>query len=445
MTRYTTVFCLTIYTTLWAGVVNAAAKPSEFRFFAAIEGQLTPNAPVRLPLPGAIIAETSRHFSDLRLFDDVDRETPYVIYEQNVPPRTSFTFNVLSYNRGESKEEIVLERPPDTATCQEIVFFTATRNFKKSVEVQASDDLVAWRNIATDEIFDFSSQIDLRKTTINLPEVNVAYLKILLQDDVAPTTSKPEMRVSSDGWEVLVQGAQTKEFHIDRVEGHSGATPSTAQVFDHIQLTNLDVTTDKEGNTIVRLGRANLPATAITLTVENGYYYRRVSLWAADTDSEEAYRQVADGFVYKIPGMNKPEDTLHYDQAQRPFLRLKIVNGDNPPLRLQQVEVAWGRRYLYFIPEAERHYLFYFGNDHIAPPDYELKNVLPTSLAALPYIELSTGAMQRNPTYHPSLARSTQEQIERALLVSVVLLLSGVMGVWVYRLMKNLQVRPKDG
>src|SRR5262249_54564024 len=120
-------------------------------------------------------------------------------------------------------------------------------------------------------------------------------------------------------------------------------------------------------------------------------------------------------------------------------------NGDNPPLRLQQIEVAWGRRYLYFIPEAGRHYLFYFGNDDVVSPDYELKNVLSASLAALPYTELSTGAVQHNPDYHPSLARSTHAQIERSLLISVVLLLSGLMGVWVYRLMKNLQVRPKDG
>ncbi|MBI3756748.1 MAG: DUF3999 family protein [Deltaproteobacteria bacterium] len=438
-------FCLFSCTIAWASVVSAAVRPADFRFFAAIEGQLTLKVPARLPIPGAVITETSRHFSDLRLFDDTGAETPYVIYEQNALPRTSFIFNVLSYSQREDKEEIVLERPPNTAAGQEIAFFTAARNFKKSVEVQASDDLITWRSLATDVIFDFSSRIDLRKTTINLPEANVAYLKILLQDDATPTASKPEMRVSSDGWEVLVQGVKTKEFHIDRIEGHSSATPATAQVYDHIQLTNLDVMIDKEGNTIVRLGQVNLPITAVTLMVENMYYYRRVSLWAADTDSEEAYRQVADGFVYKIPGMNKPEDTLRYDQVQRPFLRLKIFNGDNPPLRLQQVEVAWGRRYLYFIPEAGRHYLLYFGNDHVALPDYELKNVLSTSLAALPYTELSTEAVQPNPDYHPSLARSTQEQIEKALLISVVLLLAGVMSVWVYRLMKSLPVRPRDG
>jgi hypothetical protein len=145
--------------------------------------------------------------------------------------------------------------------------------------------------------------------------------------------------------------------------------------------------------------------------VENVYYYRRVSLWTADARRTRIGKWPTD-LCTKF-GMNKPEDTLRYDQVQRPFLRLKIFNGDNPPLRLQQVEVAWGRRYLYFIPEAGRRYLFYFGNDHITSPDYELKNVLSTSLAAIPYTELSTGAVHANPDYHPSLARSTQEQIEK--------------------------------
>src|SRR5262249_44627026 len=147
--------------------------------------------------------------------------------------------------------------------------------------------------LATDVIFDFSARIDLRKTTINLPEANVPYLKILLLDEAPPAPRKPEVQVHANDWEVLIQSEKTQAFHIDRIEGRSSATPATAQVSDHTLFTNLDMTTDKAGNTIVRLGRVNLPIAEIALTIDNAYYYRQVSLWAADTDAEDAYRQVA--------------------------------------------------------------------------------------------------------------------------------------------------------
>jgi hypothetical protein len=64
--KHSAVFFLFLCTIAWVSVGNAAVRPSDFRFLAAIEGQLTPKVPARLSLPGAFITETSRHFSDLR-------------------------------------------------------------------------------------------------------------------------------------------------------------------------------------------------------------------------------------------------------------------------------------------------------------------------------------------------------------------------------------------
>ncbi len=439
--KHVLAFVLFLGAAAWAGMGHTATQTSDFRFFAEIQGQMTPGVPARMSLPGEVIAATSRNFSDLRLFDDAGLEIPYAISEQNELPRTTFTFNILSYRQNEEQEEIVIERPPNTATFQEVAIFTSARNFKKAVEVQASDDLVTWRPLAADVIFDFSARVDLRKITVEVPEANVAYLKLLLRDDTTPISSTPEVQVSSDNWNVLIREASTKALHIDRVEGHSSARIATAQVFDHLRLSNFAVTVDQERKSLVQLGRVNLPLTSISLTIDNPYYYRRVSLWAADTDAKEEYRQVATGLVYKIPGMNAPENTLDFRQPQRPFLRLEIINDDNPPLRLQQVDLAWERRNLYFIPESGRRYFLYFSNEQIAAPDYELTSILAHQSATPPFRELTTGAVQENPAYHPSLARGAQERIEKTVLVGMVLLLAGVMGVWVYRLMKNIPAR----
>jgi hypothetical protein len=139
--------------------------------------------------------------------------------------------------------------------------------------------------------------------------------------------------------------------------------------------------------------------------------------------------------------MSTPENMLRFRQPQRPFLRLEIENEDNPPLRLQQVDLAWERRTPHFIPESGRRYTLYCGNEQIAAPQYELTSILAQQSAAAPFTEWTISTVQENPTYHPSLARGVQEQIERTVLVGIILLLVGVLSGWVYRLMKNLPVR----
>jgi len=423
-----------------AGVVNAA-QPTDFRFFSTIAEELPAQTPVRLPLPREVIAATSNDFADVRVFDETGLETPYVIHEQREAPRTAFTFTVLSYHQTEAVEEIVLERPKDTGPIQELAFFTSARDFKKSVHVMASRDFISWRDIGMDTIFDFSSRIDLRHARVALPETEAPYLKLVLHDETSPQPDSPDARVYYDGVEVFLPGKRTKPFRIDRIEGRADAFPETFRRYDHTMFTNPQVTTDENRNTIVPLGQVNLPIAEIALTVENVYYHRRVELWAAESEQKNAYRFLAGGTVYKIPGMNKPENTLQVQQSQRQYLQLKIINGDNPPLRLQQVELAWVRRNLYFIPEAGQRYKLYFGNPQVTTPNYELKHILQAEPRTLnQYVAVSLGAVRSNPDYRPSVSRSAREKFERIAFITVILLLVCGMSLWLYRLLRRISV-----
>ena len=221
-----------------------AAEPQQLRLWAEVDGQAAAARPVRLPLPQAVLAETSKGSSDLRLFDDQGGETPYVIYPEykaGQTPRT-FAFSIIAYQAGESPgdgDEIVLEQPrendtPGTRIFRELEFVTPGRNFVKSVRIQAGqakDDAAAnWQDIATDTIFDFSARVDLRKTTISFPKTNASYVKVLLQEETQPAGGGPDISLRYDGLEFSVAGEPTWPFRIDRILARSGRNGSRPAV-----------------------------------------------------------------------------------------------------------------------------------------------------------------------------------------------------------------------
>jgi hypothetical protein len=123
-------------------------------------------------------------------------------------------------------------------------------------------------------------------------------------------------------------------------------------------------------------------------------------------------------------------------------VQVKILNADNPPLRLQQVDIAWVRQNLYFIPEASRRYTLYCGGTQIHRPIYELRHLLPAEHAKLQqYSVVSTGELRPNLNHRPASSQSTRSAFETTLFVVVLLLLACGMGFWLYRLMRHLPVR----
>jgi hypothetical protein len=418
--------------------ITPAAQPRDFRHMAVITGALTPGVPVRLPLAQPIIAATTNGFADLRLFDDHGQETPYIIYAQNAGPAAppAFNFRVLSYSHSDAGETIVLERPESARAFREMTIATAARNFHKSVRTETSHDLVTWQGLITDTIFDFSARLALRKTTLEMPETDARYVRLHLQDVAPSTVQGADMTLRYEGLQFQVSGGKTADFRIDQITGRGGPAEPT---FDQASFPHPDIRTDKDGNTVILLGRVNLPIARFILQVDNAYYHRHVELWAADTDREDAYRQVASGVIYKIPGMHTSKNTLPVHQPQRQYVRITIVNGDNPPLRIQQVGIAWVRQNLYFIPESQRRYTLYCGGELLRAPTYELQHLLPADDARLQqYTVVSTGDLQQNPDYRPSQVQRDRGLAERVLLIVVIVLLTCGMGFWLYRLLKKL-------
>lgn len=419
-----------------------AVEPADFRYTAQIESRIAQDVPNCLPLQREIISETRNGFSDLRIFDDLGRETPYVIYGESKPQQNikTFTFKVLSYNETDNLIEIVLERPKKGAAYSSIQFITSNRDFKKSVRIMAGSNREVWNELASDILFDFSSRINLRKTSIEIPETDLPYLKVLIQNDSLSRSDGTDIKLQYDGLEFTVDRSRTKIFRIDRINGSKGISTPAEEVHDYAFFKDTDTSIDSDGNTVINLGLVNLPVTEVTLKVDNPYYHRLVELWSSDSVREDSFHKSGKGTIYKVPGMNKSKSTIRFQQPKRKYLQLKILNGDNPQLRIREIKIAWVRQNLYFIPEDGRSYALHYSAAKINTPRYELKSLIVPEYEKLKdYKVISIKSIQSNPYYRPQKQTvKTKEKLEKFLFTGVVLILVCGLGFWVYRLMKKI-------
>ncbi len=425
-----------------------AVELTEFLYTTQIESDFTPNVLNCIPLNKEIVSETNNNFSDLRIFDDLGRETPYVIYGERKPPREikTFTFKVISYNDADGLTEIVVERPKNCTSFSSIQFITSNSNFKKTVKIIGSSDRKTWRDIASDTIFDFTSRVDLRKTTIKIPEANYPYLKIYIKDNSSAGENRTDIKLHYNGLEFAASGDRKKLFRIDSIIGSNGVSAPSEEVLDYTYCNIRDIFTDSEGNTAINFDRVNLPVTEIALQVENPYYYRLVELLGSDSGKEKSFRKLCSGNIYKITGMKNPKDTIRCIQSSMKYLQLKIFNGDNQQLQISKIKVGWVKQNLYFVPESGRSYSLYFGSDKVEMPLYELKNLIAPEYEKLKQCKvIGTESITSSPYYKPQESVvNNRKKVEKSILTSVVLILVGGLGYWAYKLMKRIPTEMEE-
>lgn len=411
---------------------------TEFEAVASLVGEFIPDVPVRVSLTQAILSKARATLADIRLFDNHGRETPYVIYKQTTIRRTpaSFEFAVISYNQTGSTEELTLRRPDQESPFHELELDITGTDFNKRIEITAGADLSMLHPVVNDVIFDFSSRVALRKTRVHFAETNAPFVRVALTNIEKVEGLNPEMKLRYQGLEFWTAGAAPGSFRVNRVLGWAGEEKDTEHYYDRMVLEHPTSQLDEAGNTMVHL-EVRLPVAQITLDIANSYYYRRVQLLSSP-DGVEPYVVVGSGVVYKVPGMPESENTVRFEQASS-HIRLKILNQDNSPLDIQNVEIAWVRRNLYFVPEPDRTYKLYVGSDAPTQPHYELTKLIRSdNLQLSGYKTMALTALQKNPDFDPVMSPALREVMEKTILVVVVIILVCALSFWAYRLLKNV-------
>jgi hypothetical protein len=422
-------------------VLSAPITPADFQYCADVKHAFKAGALYQVPLAGEVIQKIAPGFEDLRLFDAAQKETPSIVIK-NIPPfetTETYPLEITGYENDASSATVILKMPKKHRPISVLSLDISGTDFKKQIAVSGSTDGKAWQPLVEDSIYDFTSQVDLRKTKVAFPSADYLYFRLKLTDYKPQAATQPSIRLKYDGLDFSVNGVKKKELRIRSVQGSTMTPAEKKPVYDKKAFTNISSALDKEGNTVIVLP-ADLPADQLMLEVSNPYYYRSVNLYGSSTGQDDSYRLLASQIIYRLPLSAEKHEERNLIEQQIPkhaFYKIVIVNKNNPPLEIKGITLAWAQQNLYFIAlKNDERYSLCFGNQRLKRPEYDIGQfVNQNTLSQHTYERVEISSIRAG------AGRLGWEDrfagMEKLILKIVVVILVIGMGIWLFMLLKK--------
>lgn len=437
-----TIISLLFTLSVISGASAATLMPADFLYCADVDGTIKAESLYQVHVSDEIIQKAGMGLEDLRLFDASGKEIPHTIIG-NVPPFEAvetYPLEITGYDNDGTSAVVTLKLPQKHRPLSVLDLEIPDTDFKKRVLLSGSSDGKTWQPLVEDSIYDFSSQVNVRKTKIEFPKTDARYFRIALSDFKLQAANQPSIKLKYEGLDFTVNGAAKKELRIHTVEGKTGTPAGKKPVYDQKTFRDLAATTDKDGNSALTFS-AGLPIDRFSLEVINPYFYRTVNLYGSDTGKEDSYRMLASQVIYRFPLTAEQHEEKNYFEQRLPkqaFYKIVIVNKNNPPLELKGVTLSWVQQNLYFIALAgSDRYSLCLGNPRIKQPDYDISRFInQNTLSQHPYQRLELASLRAGTGPRTTLGERLAGMEKLVLKIVVVLLVVG-MGFWLFTLMKK--------
>lgn len=427
-------------------VKSIAMSHNDFKYYAELGGPVKENTLYKVHLSDEILIKAASGLADIRLFDDSGSEIPYVIIDnlEMGERMESYPLEVTDYTDGPDLASLTLKMPDRHLPISVIDLNISNRDFKKGVELYGSHDAARWESLSKGLIYDFSSQVNLRKSRIRFDSSDYRYYKINLISSAPATDRHKAITLRYEGLEFSAEGATDKKLRILNVTGQTTDLREKSVSYDSHKFTGFKVAADKEGNSIIDI-EADLPADKISLDIENPYYYRTIKVYSSDTGKEGSYRLVNQGDVYNFPlsGFFETKNHIESNAPKCRHYRLVIINRDSPPLTIKGITFEWVQKNLFFASLSNNpRYTLRVGGSDISRPEYDLSRFVTQGNWHLQrHEDLAVSLINSNPGYKSPLSRDKKARIEKLALSGTVILLVVALGIWLYQLMGKMPDR----
>jgi hypothetical protein len=256
------------------------------------------------------------------------------------------------------------------------------RQFFSSATAYGSDDRTAWTQLSTTQIYAVGGAAPSRSTTLMLPPTRFRYLEV-------------------------------RATHITRIAGatvmgeepRAPLTPLTA----HVKV--------RASVIVVDLGYRNVPVDELRISSTTARYDRPFTVEAHGTE-------VAAGQIVRV---GRARQTVVPLSARSRTLRIRIENGDDPPLRGIRVEALARPRTLLVEGGHTRPLTIFYGGT-IRPPSYDYERLPRSALALDRAAPGKLGAEQPNPEYAVVDTRSFFARHRSLVTAALVLAAAAVIG-----------------
>ena len=333
----------------------------------------------------------------------VPEETPLRVEE--CPARV---FNIAT--RGREATELSLDLGEEPTTTNRVRLETPAVNFRCAVAVEGSEDGKRWKTLRDDgAILDFTGDERARLTTVAFPDARLRYLRVVVS---APAGGEP----------IALAGATVfQEFPAEK--------PALPMLVERSVARRIETPDGRDTCHTLELGAPHLAVSKVVFETPKETFVRRVRVEVSN--DERTWRQAGAGTIYRIRTERYEAARAEVEFAEQfgRFVRVRVENGDDPPLGVTRLAVLGRPRYVFFPFRADRAYRLFYGNRSARRPEYEYASVFE-HVDRSSAVEARLGAPERNPRFIATReAPKPHPWIERNQWVLYIALAAAVVGL----------------
>jgi len=465
MKKITPAAAMFLLTAVMASIFSSAGAalaldPSEFRYSVELTDQIKKDSIYQVHLTPDIIERAAAGGIDLRVISHDTVEVPFVVLENNTPAEYMTNYYTLEYLPQPPEEETgsvtyAMKLPDKHQPVRIFEIDTPNNDFKKNIILYGANDTSNWNFITEETIFDFMSQVNLRKTEIKLSSaVDYLYYKVKIVDAASSGNQSGDsksIKLKYEGLDFSVDNIKTQKLQINRIAAKTGmnARKDHTVAYDERSFVNLSPQKDKNNNTVIDI-EANLPFDRVSFDITTTYYQRKVSVLASETGKENSYSAVVENSLYNFPMMDfkSSRNDIYFSTPKHRFYRFVIENKNNPALAINGIKFEWVRKDLYFVALSDSpQYLLCFGNPALKKPEYDIQSFIHQgNWYKQRYSKVNAGAVTLNMAYAPAAPKiELKPEVEKLILTIIVIFLVLGLGYWLYNLISQMTPPPDAG
>ncbi len=435
---------ISIYSFMNVSAVYAANDPAEFRYSVELKNDFIKDTIYQVPLNTEIIEKCMPECRDIRIIDPQTKsEVPYVIIDNQIPAESiqNYDMTIKEYFDETNAATLVLSLPDGHKPIECIELSTPNQDFKKNIILFGANDLRNWVKLSEDNIYDFSSQVDYRKTMINCPDGKLNFYKIQIIDtNPLSNTEQKSINLKYEGLDFSVNKLKNEKLKINSITGRTNFHQFKGKkvIYQNKTFSDFSASLAKNNDTVITL-RAALPFEKISFNISNSYYYRKITVYFSETGVENSYQYLCQSILFNYPDeLKNAKNQIYYSSPKHNYYKFVIENKNNPPLSINSINFEYVAQNLYFIALNDTSALgLYFGHDKIAAPDYDIKNFLNEgNWYKKPYKQVTAPSQaETNKNVKEVVSADKKGELEKTLLIVIITLLVAGLCFWLYKLL----------
>ena len=330
---------------------------------------------VRLAITPEIFNESQATLDDLRVIGENRRLVPHVIHWGRVKESQHPEWRparLLNEAFVPGKYATVTADFGEMTEKNHIMASLSGQNYRRRALLEGSHDGRVWEVVA-EEVWLFDVSLPgqhFKVDAIKFPTNNFRYLRLTVYN------------MTDDPRRITIETVKSA-FQRTEMEKELLPVPVKQMVVSH---------DEKKSQTVIELdlGFRNLPVATLQVESSTFYFYRGYELLGRNEPKERVarktetkwdtverevpWRSIDRGVLYRIQHKQKVSELLRVENINAPyrFLQIRIYNGDNPPLKIDNISLYRRDTSLVFQVQSAQVYALIGGNPKTGGANYDL-------------------------------------------------------------------------